>query len=242
MSDNRYFSKEDKFNFACHQGLACFNSCCRDISIFLSPYDVLRLKKALQISSQQFLDQYTYIINTGSGFPMVVIRMPEENDKRCPFVTDKGCSVYQARPWSCRMAPVDIKGENQFGFCFDSSQCQGLLENKQWTVNEWAENQGVDLEQKIEKTFNEIPARVKFTGLSAIDRHIREMFLMACYNLDKFRRFIFDSSFLHLFEIPEDVAERIKDNDLELMEFGFDWLVNHLDIRKSIAVRDQVFG
>ena len=37
--------KEDaEFNFACHPGVSCFNQCCSDVNIFLTPYDVLRLK------------------------------------------------------------------------------------------------------------------------------------------------------------------------------------------------------
>jgi len=46
---------EDNFRFACHDGLECFTRCCRDTTIFLTPYDILRLKNALGISSETFL-------------------------------------------------------------------------------------------------------------------------------------------------------------------------------------------
>ncbi|MEG6615070.1 YkgJ family cysteine cluster protein [Peptococcaceae bacterium 1198_IL3148] len=243
MASNNYFTATDKFKFSCHAGLACFNTCCRDISIFLTPYDVLRLKNQLKLTSDEFLQKYTHVIDTGpQRFPMIMINMMDQPDKRCPFVSAQGCSVYQNRPWSCRIAPVDIKGENLYGFCFDEVRCHGLKENREWTVKEWAENQGVDLTQKIEQTFNEIPKQLTFTGLASIDRHIKDMFMMVCYNLDRFRDYIFKSNFIEVFNVPAATATTIKTDDLELMEFGFNWLVNGFNIRKSIELRDQAFG
>ncbi|MDY6974018.1 MAG: YkgJ family cysteine cluster protein, partial [Thermodesulfobacteriota bacterium] len=37
--------------FNCTPGVACFTQCCQDVTIVLTPYDVLRLKNALGISS-----------------------------------------------------------------------------------------------------------------------------------------------------------------------------------------------
>jgi hypothetical protein len=51
-------SPEDSFRFACHDGLDCFTRCCRDITIFLTPYDILRLKNDLGLSSQEFLREF----------------------------------------------------------------------------------------------------------------------------------------------------------------------------------------
>ena len=49
---------KDTFSFKCHNSLSCYNKCCRDVNIFLSPYDVLRLKNALNCTSGTFLDKY----------------------------------------------------------------------------------------------------------------------------------------------------------------------------------------
>ena len=48
----------DTFSFHCHSGVSCFNQCCRNLNLFLYPYDVLRLKHRLDISSDQFLDTF----------------------------------------------------------------------------------------------------------------------------------------------------------------------------------------
>ncbi len=236
-----FFSADDKFKFSCHEGLACFNTCCRDINIFLTPYDVLRLKKNLGIRSSEFLAKYAHVIYPGlRAFPLVMINMDADKEKRCPFVSQQGCSVYPDRPWACRMAPVDIKGENLYGFCFDSSRCLGLLEQTEWTVEQWVVNQGVDVYQKMDEGFKEIPLKLKFTGFAGLDRHIKEMFLMACYDLDKFRKFIFESSFLKVFNVSEETTNKLKTDDLELMHFGFNWLLNQFDIKKTINLKEEV--
>ena len=45
------------FNFQCHAALACFNKCCRNLNLFLYPYDVLRLSRHLEISTDQFIER-----------------------------------------------------------------------------------------------------------------------------------------------------------------------------------------
>ena len=86
------------FQFNCSPGVTCFTQCCQDVTIVLTPYDILRLKNSLGISSDEFLDKYTIILSKENRLiPMVVLKMNEQN-KRCPFVTDNGCSVYADRP------------------------------------------------------------------------------------------------------------------------------------------------
>ena len=241
MKPDRLFSTNDKFKFSCHSGLACFNTCCRDINIFLTPYDVLRLKQSLEMTSGEFLTRFTHIIQPGAKmFPLVMINMDESEEKNCPFLSAQGCSVYQDRPWSCRMAPVDIRGDNQYTFCFDSSRCHGLTESQEWTVNEWMVNQGADVYQKMDAEFKEIPLKLKFTGFAGLDKHIREMFFMACYDLDKFRRFIFESSFIKVFNVSSETAESIKTDDFALMKYGLHWLADEMDLKKSAAVKEEV--
>jgi len=45
------------FRFRCNPGVPCFTRCCGDVTIALTPYDVIRLKNALGVSSKEFLDQ-----------------------------------------------------------------------------------------------------------------------------------------------------------------------------------------
>jgi len=42
MKEYPRLTRDDTFTFACHPGVSCFNQCCRDVNIFLTPYDIIR--------------------------------------------------------------------------------------------------------------------------------------------------------------------------------------------------------
>ena len=48
-------NQDSKFTFLCHKEVKCFTKCCRGINIVLTPYDIIRLKNRLQLSSDEFL-------------------------------------------------------------------------------------------------------------------------------------------------------------------------------------------
>lgn len=52
----------------------------------------------------------------------------------------------------------------------------------------------------------------------------RKMFFLACYNIDKFREFVFNTTFLSRYELPDDEVESIRNDDIKLLQFGFEWL------------------
>ena len=52
----------------------------------------------------------------------------------------------------------------------------------------------------------------------------KKMFFLACYNIDKFRDFVFNTTFLSRYDLPEDEIENIKKDDIKLLQFGFEWL------------------
>ena len=70
-------AQTDTFTFRCHKDLTCFNQCCRNLNLFLYPYDVLRLKTALEISSDLFIERFVdVVLRKGSFFPDVLLRPP----------------------------------------------------------------------------------------------------------------------------------------------------------------------
>ncbi|EFK08235.1 conserved domain protein [delta proteobacterium NaphS2] len=61
----------------------------------------------MNMPSDQFLEQYTEtLFDHHPRFPMVKLRMKDEEGHRCPFVTESGCSIYEDRPEACRLYPV----------------------------------------------------------------------------------------------------------------------------------------
>lgn len=224
--ETEFFGADDSFRFDCHQGLACFGQCCRDINIFLTPNDVIRLKIKLGISSTGFLRAYTELLEVpGLKFPFIYLKM-NEGDLQCPFVTSTGCSVYQERPWSCRMAPVDIAGPGMFKFAFDRQKCLGLNCDKEWTVRQWMDSQDMDSYNTVEAVFKEIPFLVNFTGEESLDKRIAGLFKLVCFDVDRFREFALKKNYL----IREGgglpgLAGKMED-DVELLKAGIRWFLN----------------
>lgn len=225
--------KNAKFNFECKPGIECFNKCCNDVNIFLTPYDIARLRKALGISSSEFLSKYTVLpIAPNLRHPIVMLKM-DEKTLNCPFLEENGCSVYNDRPWSCRMFPVGIASPNEaeklnngdeFYFLIKEDVCLGFEQGREWTIDEWFEDQGLKNYQELGELFKEISLHKFFLTAKAIEPVKLEMFYMVCYDIDKFRNFLFESTFFKRFDVEKERMQKIKTDDAELIKFGFEWL------------------
>lgn len=231
-----------KFKFYCHDQLACFKQCCKDINIFLTPYDILRMKNKLGISSEEFLKSYTHVLKVPhSGFPVVVLKMQEDNNLICPFISNHGCQVYHERPWSCRMAPVEIRGAGEYGIAFEPSRCHGLNESREWTVQEWMDNQGLAIYTEMEELFGGIPLKVKRFGQKQLDQIVMDMILISCYDLDRFRKILLENPQLIGSE-SKDMYENIVNDDVALMKFAFKWLPNNLGNMNRVKEIGKILG
>ena len=224
--------QEDTFRFGCHKDIPCFNDCCAKLRLILTPYDILRIKNRLGLPSDEFLELYTdTIVETRSPFPMVKLRMNREGNKNCPFVTEEGCTVYEDRPVACRLYPLGRassmvtgkKGAVEKFFVVEESHCRGFHENKQWTLNEWLEHEQVSEYNAMNEQWLNMVTSSRKLGGEAVTRKL-QMFFMASYNLNKFRTFLFESSFFDLFEVDSDAREELKNHDVALMQFGVEWL------------------
>ncbi|MDH3393435.1 MAG: YkgJ family cysteine cluster protein [Desulfobulbaceae bacterium] len=232
---------DSKIQFRCHPKVSCFTACCGNINITLTPFDILRLRKRLEIDAADFIHQYTTpVFLEKTDMPGVRIKLNEEN--RCPFVTPNGCTVYDSRPTTCRYYPVgmanfherpdDDKGEandQQFYFLIKEPHCKGHEESKEWTIREWREDQGVDLCDKMNKDWMALVMRRKSFGPQAtLSEKAQRMFFMASTDLDQFRRFVFESSFLETYQVDPDELDKIREDDIALMLFSFRYLASSL--------------
>jgi Fe-S-cluster containining protein len=239
-----------KFRFSCHKGLACFTQCCADVNIFLTPYDVLRMKKALGLSSGEFLEKYTVApFMSEQKLPLVLLKMRDDARKTCPFITPKGCAIYDDRPWSCRMFPLGIASSKTADrpdgqeFCFiveEGFSCLGFKEDREWTVADWWRDQGIDLYDKKSQPYKEITLHRFVREGKGIGPAKTMMFYLTCYDLDRFRRFLLESSFLNRFEVAEEIVAGIKTDDEALLNFGYDWLKFSLFGENTIKVKGEV--
>ena len=247
LKDAPRLSLKSKFRFSCHEGLPCFGQCCGDVNIFLTPYDVLRMKRALNLSSGEFLEKYTIpLILEDQKFPVVVLKMRDDERKSCPFVTPEGCMIYEDRPWSCRMYPLGSaspkEGEDDKEFYFiaeEGEHCLGFKEAKEWTVEEWLIDQGVDVYNKKSQSYMEITLHRCFQEGEGLGPEKIQMFYMTCYDIDRFRRHIFESTFFNLFDVEKEVIEKIKTDDVELLDFGARWLRFSLFGENTLRIKDK---
>jgi Fe-S-cluster containining protein len=132
--------------------VACFNQCCRDLVQALTPYDVLRLRQGLGLSSGRFLGQYARThTGPGSGLPVVTLKPADEQTQVCPFVTPTGCRVYPHRPASCRTYPLvrSLHRARATGAVVESfyilrePHCHGFAGTRERTVAGWIDDQGL---------------------------------------------------------------------------------------------------
>lgn len=230
--------------FECHPGLSCFNSCCRNVNIFLTPSDVLKMKRRLNMTSTDFLEQYTVsLVSPSTGLPMVALKMKEDETKECHFITPEGCSIYSDRPWSCRMYPLDYDPEeDHYRVIADPSKCRGLNTDKTIVVEDWLASQGILFPWEMDRLFNEAMLRLEFPKDKIENPKITQMIYMASYDLDSFRRFVFESRFLKIFDISEGILEKVKTDDEELARLGLLWLKFGMSDKNALQIRPEVLA
>lgn len=225
-------NRKDCFQFFCGPNVPCFTECCRKLELALTPYDVLRLSHGLDKSSSEFLDEFTEI-RSGSrhGFPEVFLRMRDNEDRLCPFVSDRGCAIYKDRPGACRTYPLGrassknrlTNTNEEFFFLVREDHCKGFEQERKWSVAEWLSDQELIEYYRYNDLLMEL-YMLGFRRSGDFSTQRLQMFMMACYNLQKFREFIFRSSFMDKFEFSSENAQALGKDDFRLLEFAFDWL------------------
>ena len=87
--------------------------------------------------------------------------------------------------------------------------CLGLEADRVLTVAEWIEEQGINVYQEMEAPFKKITTNEFLSQNKITNKKIQEMFYMACFDLDRFRRFVMESTFLKRFEVEPEVLKKI---------------------------------
>jgi len=250
LADYDRLGPNDTFKFACHPGVSCFNKCCGDVNIFLSPYDVLRMKKRLGMTSTEFLEKHALLpVQKDMRTPVVLLKMTEAEGKSCPFLSEEGCGIYSDRPWPCRMYPVGLasskdtpdgwQGE-RFYFLMEEEGCEGFCEAREWTVSQWMEDQGVGEYDDWGEGFKELTLHDFFQDGGTLSPQKMHMLYTACYDLDRFRAFVFESTLLERFDVDEDFVEEMRYSDEALLRFAFLWLRFSLFGEQTVKVKPEV--
>lgn len=187
--------KNECFRFYCGPGVSCFNACCRDLNQYLSPYDVLRLTKRLEMSSSAFLETAA-LRHEGpqSGLPVITLKPQAFPELKCPFVTPQGCGVYEDRPASCRMYPVmrmagrdPASGSVRESFMLlRESHCLGFEASRRLTVNEWMEEQGLFSYNEANDAFLPVLGAKRRNYPGILPKKLSDGIFTALYDADRF--------------------------------------------------------
>ncbi len=236
--------------FSCHKGISCWNACCANIDISLTPYDIVRLKKHLGISSTEFLREYTVPYEMEKdGIAGVKLR-PVENGTACRFMKPEGCGVYEDRPTACRYYPVALLSmrkqdefvDTQSYAMVKEDHCKGHDVARTLTIDEYRQEQGIPDYDELARGWRQLVLKKKSTGptIGALSLKSRQLFFMACYDVDTFRSFVESEAFGKLFAMSDDERTLVLGDDVELMQFSFRFLKQVLFGEQSIALNEEV--
>lgn len=238
---------DSEIQFDCHRGIACFNECCRNIDIQLTPYDILRLKRCLALDSREFVARYTL------PFEMDFHSMPglkmatKPGTTECVFLSEEGCSVYQDRPAACRYYALGAMGVRkkeepqvtELYFLVKEAHCLGHDEPVTRTVGEYRKAQGVDTYDEMNRDWRDLIIKKRSSGptIGMPSQRSMQLFDMCSYDLDSFGEFIQSKGFRNIFDLDEaDLAELLGDDE-KLLRFSIRFLKQVLFGERSIPVK-----
>jgi Fe-S-cluster containining protein len=240
---------KESFHFSCLKENACFGVCCRNLNQFLTPYDILKMKQGLNLSSTQFLAQYT-VGHTGprSGLPVVSLRFDPRENGACPFLASSGCRVYANRPTACRLYPLaravsrnreTVRTSEHFALIREPF-CRGFEEGQQWTAEAWLQDQEARPYLCMNDRLLDLIALKNRFWPGGLPPEHRHFFILVLYDLDRFRIEAGQGGLEAHMDEEEAVLAASMD-DTALLTRGHRWVARVLSApaRKGIRGKDR---
>ncbi len=228
----RRLAPGETFRFRCHPGVPCFTDCCRELDLALTPYDVLRLRQSLGLSSADFFARYALVEQQeGDAFPHVYLGMIDDGRASCPFVSPEGCRVYPDRPGACRTYPLGRAAylapdgrQQHFHVLLTEPHCKGFTGAEPLTSEEWVADQDLQPYNMLNDATMAIYQHRRIKDGKRLTPEQADMFLLALYRLDEFRAVVMAPRFQP--RAPLSDAERLQlaGDDTALLRFGIRWL------------------
>ncbi len=223
-------SDGETFRFACHPGVPCFNACCRDLTMPLAPYDVLRLRQELGMDSEEFIATHTAVGQYPTGYPVLYLKMSATPERTCSFLTPAGCSVYPSRSAACRTYPLGrATREDEQGqlveryFLVHEPHCLGFSERREWTLSTWLHDQELPEYNRWNDRYMHLMARQQRTGHPLAQKHAT-LCTLAFYRLDRFAGFLQSTGVMERLVMDDAWKQRVLDDEATRLEFAFDWI------------------
>jgi Fe-S-cluster containining protein len=231
--------KEDNFTFGCD---SC-GKCCRNREdIILSPHDIFRLLKHLNISDKEFMDKYVaFNIGPHSGWTILTLKYKQKFDGStfCPFLKaheDKFiCNVHAAKPYVCvayplgRMTKFDVetKKHSEIEYILQPIDC-GTKDEEHKAID-WLRNEENEESEAFFKRYNDLM------------QEVREVFdlnkLRESKNIGEDSKRLFYTTFLSIlylnYDLEKSFLEQFEERAQELVKMisGFSSLLTTQKIK-----------
>ncbi|MES9845594.1 MAG: YkgJ family cysteine cluster protein [Candidatus Sedimenticola sp. PURPLELP] len=239
-----------RFKFSCHKGISCFNACCKQANLTLTPYDVIRMKDRLEMGTGEFLKAHTVPFQMDQqGVPG--IKMRTDDSGACLFVTEEGCSIYEDRPTACRYYPLghmavkeaDATTDSSYYFMINEDHCMGHKEDKEQTIAEYRKELGIVDYDGYNKDWLDIQLKKRSAGpgVGNLPESTLQLFFMASYDMDRFRRFVMSEQFRKTYELDASTYEVLEKEDVALMQFGIRFMKQVFFGERTIAEQNNAW-
>jgi Fe-S-cluster containining protein len=224
----------ERFHFRCHPEVDCFTECCRMLELVLTPYDLLRMRHATGLASQQLLDHYVILEQeTGEPFPRLYLSMVDDGRASCIFVAKAGCTIYPHRPGACRTYPLgrgvrcrrNGKANEQYVLLHEP-HCHGFREKTEQDIDEYITNQELAAYHRSNDSVAAILQHDSIKSGFVPSAKQVELFLLALYNLDTFRDKLQNGQLTEYQGIP--LAPATLADDEKLLDYGIELVAREL--------------
>ncbi|MEE4241688.1 MAG: YkgJ family cysteine cluster protein [Desulfopila sp.] len=219
-----------EFCFACNKEVSCFTSCCRELELSLTPYDVMRLKNALDMHSHDFLDTYVIIEQDEDDiFPRCYLTMVDDGQASCVFVDQNGCTVYQDRPGACRTYPLGRAARRlsdgsveEFFVLLKEDHCKGFAETPRQNAINYSSQQGLEPYNRMNDALASLLQCQQVRQGGRLTSEQEKIFILALYDLDAFREKLREGH-PDFAVLPDTDLEDLADDE-KLLLYAIEWL------------------
>jgi len=240
---------ESRFQFRCHPGIACFNACCKNIDITLTPYDILRLKRRQGLSSKEFVARYTVPFEMDAhGMPGLKMAT-KPGTAECVFLGVESCDVYSDRPAACRYYALGNMGVRkkdspeveEVYFVVKEAHCLGHAEAHARSVREYRHEQGLEAYDEHNRAWRDVVLKKRSTGptVGKPSHRSLQLFDMCSYDIDSVREFIHTPGFREVFALDDPEIEELAADEERLLAFSMRFLKQVLFGEMSIPLREH---
>ena len=149
--DQMKIGPDEPFQFRCTE---CGKCCIHREDILLSPKDLFRAAKELNMTVLSFFQAYCECYPGQDSRVPIVRLLPRGSARRCPLLKDRHCMIHKAKPAVCAMFPVgrgvavpkgaDESAPFEVQYILQPPECGDRAETH--TVREWLASFGMEEE------------------------------------------------------------------------------------------------